>query len=547
MQGAARGRKKKGAFSMKKAMKKLMAALLAVAMVCAMAIPAFAAGTGSNTLTINGKTAGHTYEAYQVFTGDLKGSVLSNIVWGDGVDGDGILNDTGLPSSLRGLSSAAALAAELAKLSPSSDEVNTFAEVVSKHLTANKYTSTEAGMTYTINNLPDGYYFIKDATASASMPAGATYSRYMLNIVQSLTIEAKDTTVTLDKQIRHNETGDWGVVGDNQIGDTVEFRTITTVPDTTGYTDYTYEIHDTMSPELTSKVKTDSDITIKVNDTTVLNSTYYSVTVDSTNSNKFTVSVDIIQAIKDNKFAVGNTLYTYYDGVLNENAKVYPDGPQQNEAHLVYSNNPNDVGTGETPKKTVYDWTFKVDMTKVDGANPDMKLEGAVFVLSKANGLDLEPVKDGTPTKNLDKLIKLVDNNNGTYTVATTTTTTATTYTMTTPASGQISIKGLDDQTKYYLYETKAPGGYNVLTTPVEIKIIDNTYDITGNYIATQPNVVVNGSNACSGVGFNVENNAGTTLPGTGGIGTTIFYVIGGGLMVAAAILLITKKRMENR
>lgn len=547
MQGAARGRKKKGAFSMKKAMKKLMAALLAVAMVCAMAIPAFAAGTGSNTLTINGKTAGHTYEAYQVFTGDLKGKVLSNIDWGNGVIGDDIRNDPDLPSSLKGLSSAAALAAELAKLSPSSDDVNTFAEVVSKHLTANKYTSTEAGMTYTINNLPDGYYFIKDATASASMPAGATYSRYMLNIVQSLTIEAKDTTVTLDKQIRHNETGDWGVVGDNQIGDTVEFRTITTVPDTTGYTDYTYEIHDTMSPELTSKVKTDSDITIKVNDTTVLNSTYYSVTVDSTNSNKFTVSVDIIQAIKDNKFAVGNTLYTYYDGVLNENAKVYPDGPQQNEAHLVYSNNPNDVGTGETPKKTVYDWTFKVDMTKVDGANPDMKLEGAVFVLSKANGLDLEPVKDGTPTKNLDKLIKLVDNNNGTYTVATTTTTTATTYTMTTPASGQISIKGLDDQTKYYLYETKAPGGYNVLTTPVEIKIIDNTYDITGNYIATQPNVVVNGSNACSGVGFNVENNAGTTLPGTGGIGTTIFYVIGGGLMVAAAILLITKKRMENR
>lgn len=532
---------------MKKAMKKLMAALLAVAMVCAMAIPAFAAGTGSNTLTINGKTAGHTYEAYQVFTGDLKGKVLSNIDWGNGVIGDDIRNDPDLPSSLKGLSSAAALAAELAKLSPSSDDVNTFAEVVSKHLTANKYTSTEAGMTYTINNLPDGYYFIKDATASASMPAGATYSRYMLNIVQSLTIEAKDTTVTLDKQIRHNETGNWGVVGDNQIGDTVEFRTITTVPDTTGYTDYTYEIHDTMSPELTSKVKTDSDITIKVNDTTVLNSTYYSVTVDSTNSNKFTVSVDIIQAIKDNKFAVGNTLYTYYDGVLNENAKVYPDGPQQNEAHLVYSNNPNDVGTGKTPKKTVYDWTFKVDMTKVDGANPDMKLEGAVFVLSKANGLDLEPGKDGTPTKNLDKLIKLVDNNNGTYTVATTTTTTATTYTMTTPASGQISIKGLDDQTKYYLYETKAPGGYNVLTTPVEIKIIDNTYDITGNYIVTQPNVVVNGSNACSGVGFNVENNAGTTLPGTGGIGTTIFYVIGGGLMVAAAILLITKKRMENR
>jgi len=378
------------------------------------------------------------------------------------------------------------------------------------------------------------------------MPEGATYSRYMLSIVTNLAINAKDTTVTLDKEIQHNETGEWGVVGDNQIGDTVKFRTITTVPDTTGYTDYTYAIHDTMSPELTSKVKTKSDITIKVNDTTVLDATYYSVTVDSTNSNKFTVSVDIIQAIKDNKFAVGNKLYTYYTGVLNETAKVYPDGPQQNEAHLVYSNNPNDGGTGETPKKTVYDWTFKVDVTKVDGNDKTQRLEGAVFVLSEKSGLDLEPGKDGTPAKNQTSLIKLVDNHDGTYTVADTTTTTTTTYTMTTPAGGQISIKGLDDEKEYYLYETKAPGGYNALTAPVKIRITDNTYEATGNYISHQPNVVFNGSNAYSGVGFEVENNRGTTLPGTGGIGTTIFYVIGGGLMVAAAILLITKKRMEN-
>lgn len=530
---------------MKKAMKKLMAALLAVAMVCAMAIPAFAAGTGSNTLTINGKTAGHTYEAYQVFTGDLKGKVLSNIDWGNGVIGDDIRNDPDLPSSLKGLSSAAALSAELAKLSPSSDDVNTFAEVVSKHLTANKYTSTEAGMTYTINNLPDGYYFIKDATASASMPAGATYSRYMLNIVTNLAINAKDTTVTLDKQIKHNETGVWGVVGDNQIGDTVDFRTITTVPDTTGYTSYTYEIHDTMSSELTSNVKDNTDITIKVNDTTVLDSTYYNVTVDPTNSNKFTVKVKIIDAVKAGVLHANDNLFTYYTGVLNETAKVYPDGPQQNEAHLVYSNNPNDVGTGETPKKTVYDWTFKVDVTKVDGNDKTQRLEGAVFVLSEKSGLDLEPGKDGTPTKNQTSLIKLVDNHDGTYTVADTTTTT--TYTMTTPAGGQISIKGLDDEKEYYLYETKAPGGYNALTAPVKIKITDNTYDSIGNQIVTQPNVVFNGSNAYSGVGFEVENNRGTTLPGTGGIGTTIFYVVGGGLMVAAAILLITKKRMENR
>ena len=366
----------------------------------------------------------------------------------------------------------------------------------------------------------------------------------MLNIVTNLAINAKDTTVTLDKQIKHNETGVWGVVGDNQIGDTVDFRTITTVPDTTGYTSYTYEIHDTMSSELTSNVKDNTDITIKVNDTTVLDSTYYNVTVDPTNSNKFTVKVKIIDAVKAGVLHANDNLFTYYTGVLNETAKVYPDGPQQNEAHLVYSNNPNDVGTGETPKKTVYDWTFKVDVTKVDGNDKTQRLEGAVFVLSEKSGLDLEPGKDGTPTKNQTSLIKLVDNHDGTYTVADTTTTT---YTMTTPAGGQISIKGLDDEKEYYLYETKAPGGYNALTAPVKIKITDNTYDSIGNQIVTQPNVVFNGSNAYSGVGFEVENNRGTTLPGTGGIGTTIFYVVGGGLMVAAAILLITKKRMENR
>ena len=120
---------------------------------------------------------------------------------------------------------------------------------------------------------------------------------------------------------------------------------------------------------------------------------------------------------------------------------------------------------------------------------------------------------------------------------------------MTTPSNGQISIKGLDDDTTYYLYETKAPSGYNSLTAPVTFKIATRTndnYSDAGETINEQPTVTVNGT-PTSGTAFNVENNAGTTLPSTGGIGTTIFYVVGGGLMVAAAILLITKKRMENR
>lgn len=523
-------------------MKKLMAALLAVAMVCAMAIPAFAAG-GANTLTINGTTDGHTYEAYQVFTGTLSESTLSDVDWGNGVDGAGILADTDLPSSLKPANTAADLAANLTKATTTKDDIDAFAKVVGNHIkTENKHESTASGKTYTITGLPDGYYFVKDATVS--MPEGATYSRYMLSIVKSLSINAKDTTVTLNKQIKHNESDTWGIVGDNQIGDTVYFRTITTVPNVKGYDTYTYEIHDTMSSELNSNVKTINDITIKVNDSTVLPKSYYTVSADG---NTFTVSVKILDAVSDSMISVSDELFTYYSGVLNESAKMSTEGPQKNEAYLKYSNNPNDNSFGETVHKTVYDWTFQIDVTKVDGTDPTKKLEGAVFVLSKFANLDLKPDKNGNPAEHTNDLINLVKNSDGVYTVAAAST--STTYTMTTPTTGKISIKGLDDDTTYYLYETKAPSGYNSLTGPVTFKIATRTnenYTLSGEAINEQPTVTFNGTPTGS-MAFDVANNAGTTLPGTGGIGTTIFYVIGGGLMVAAAILLITKKRMENR
>ena len=521
-------------------MKKLMAALLAVAMVCAMAIPAFAAG-GTNTLTINGTTDGHTYEAYQVFTGTLNEFTLSDVDWGNGVDGDGILADTDLPSSLKPASTAADLAAKLTKATK--DDIDSFAKVVGNHIKAeNKYESIPSGKIYTITGLPDGYYFVKDATVS--MPEGATYSHYMLSIVKSLSIYAKDATVTLNKQIKHNESNTWGIVGDNQIGDTVYFRTITTVPNVKGYKTYTYDIYDTMSSELTSNVNSIDDITIKVNDSTVLPKSYYTVSADG---NTFTVSVKILDAVADSKISANDELFTYYSGVLNETAKMSTEGPQQNEAYLKYSNNPNDTSTGETVHKTVYDWTFQIDVTKVDGTDHTKQLKGAVFVLSKSANLDLKPEDNGTPTEHTDDLIKLVKKSDGVYTVAAAST--STTYTMTTPTTGKISIKGLDDDTTYYLYETKAPSGYNSLTAPVTFKIATRTnenYTLSGEAINEQPTVTFNGTPTGS-MAFDVENNAGTTLPSTGGIGTTIFYVIGGGLMVAAAILLITKKRMENR
>mgnify|MGYP000700771162 CR=1 FL=1 len=525
---------------MKKAMKKLMAALLAVAMVCAMAIPAWAddtgtASTGTNTLTINGTTEGHTYEAYQVFKGKLNNGVLSDIQWGDDVNGAAILIDSDLPTTLQNQPSAAALAAKLEGLGDGSDVVNTFAKVVSKYIKEPaKHTSTASGKKYTISNLPDGYYFIKDATDT--MPEGATYSRYMLNIVKSMEINAKDTSVTLNKEIYHNDTSSWGVVGDNQIGDTVEFRTITKVPDTAGYTKYDYIIHDTMSAGLTSNVTSSADVTIKVNDTTVLTTEYYIVTATG---NSFSATVDILQAIADGKMNANDQLYTYYTGVLNTDAKVYDEGKQDNVAYLEYSNNPHvDTEKGKTPEKKVYDWTFKMGINKVNENGG--QLTGAKFALSKNGTLkvaDMNCNDEGIPavTTGLIAMVKISD---GEYRVAVD----GDTNVVYVVDAGNPVIKGLDDAVDYYLYETKAPAGYNLLSEPVHFKISAAYNEDGSNY--TDVTVTVGAAAASNTLSANVVNKSGSTLPETGGIGTTIFYVLGSLLVVGAGVVLITRKRM---
>lgn len=362
---------------------------------------------------------------------------------------------------------------------------------------------------------------------------------WILRVVGDVFVTPRSGKPTLDKQIKHNDNGTWGVVGDNQIGDIVEFRTITTVPKVSGYTQYKYVIYDEMSAELTSNVKTKDDVTIKVNDTDVLDEDYYDVTVDGTKANKFTVTIDVLQAIQDGKMSAENELYTYYTGILNEKAMVYNDGKQDNKAYLEYSNNPhNNTTTNKTPEKVVYDWTFKMEVNKVDGAD-NKELSGAKFVLSKKENPNLGVIRDdGTPSTTND-LINLIDNGGGSYTVAPADYTG--TYVMT---AGNITIKGLDDATEYYLYETKAPAGYNRLTDAVKFKITA-TYNAAGDdyeSVTAKVNDVDQ-----PGVSVKVENNKGASLPSTGGIGTTLFYVIGGGLMAVAAVLLVAKKRMNNK
>ena len=484
-----------------------------------MAVPAFAETTTPTkyTITINNGTG--NYAAYQIFKGDLHEKTLSNIEWGDNVTDEGRTKFGN--------------AADKAKTITTEADAKAFAVEVAKYLT-----DPAAGTgTDSITVSGPGYYLIKNT----SVGEGEVFTDYILRVVGDVKVNPKSGKPTLDKQIRHNETGVWGVVGDNQIGDTVEFRTLTTVPIVSGYTQYTYVIHDEMSAGLTSNVRSNEDVTIKVNDETVLDKNYYTVTVDEVNTNKFTVTVDVLNAIKDGKMVEGNTLYTYYTGILNEKAKVYNDGKQDNKAYLEYSNNPHDhATTNSTPVKVVYDWTFKMGVKKVDGAD-GTPLTDAKFVLSKEKNCDLGAIGDDGQPHNTENLISLIKNSDGSYTVAPAGYNGSVVNVIT---AGDITINGLDDATVYYLYETKAPAGYNRLTAAVRFEITATYSDAGDN--CTSVTATVN-NDVQSSVSVNVRNNKGSTLPSTGGIGTTLFYVIGGVLMAVAAVLLVTKKRMNNK
>ena len=493
--------------------RKLASLLLALVMVFALA--AIASAADAYTITIKNEKTGHIYEAYQVFAGDLAEKdgvkILSNIVWGSGV------TEAGKTALGNAADKAASLKTEA--------EAKAFAKEVAPYL-QNPTESTAGTGSYSISGLSAGYYLVKDKDNTLS-DQDDFYTAYIMQVVGDVNAAPKGDKPTLDKQIKHNDDGSWGVVGDNQIGDTVEFRTISTVPDTTGYETYTYWICDTMSAGLTSNVKSAADVTIKVNDNgdKVLDANYYTV---NANGNTFTIDVDILKAVADNVITENDELYAYYTGVLNENAKVYDDGKQDNAA--------------QSPDKKVYDWTFKMGINKVDKS--DNALTGAKFVLSKSGTIkvtDLACDDNGVPTvtTGLIGLVKTVD---GAYRIALA----GDTDIVYAIEAGNPVIKGLDDSVNYYLYETKSPAGYNLLSEPVSFRIAAE-YNTDGSALsADKPTVTIGNGEPSTTLSANVVNQSGAELPSTGGMGTTLFYVLGGVLVLAAVVLLVTKKRMRS-
>ena len=489
---------------MKKTFKKLMAALLAVVLLCAMAVPAFAAedtATGSGTITIDKAINGETYTAYKIFdvvsskveTGGSKTYVYTVAEgWAGFFEQSNVrdyvtVDKNGQPAWVEGKKSDTDLQA-FAKLA---------LDYASKTSTITGKTATAADNKAVITDLTAGYYVVSTTAGSLCI----------LNTNGSdLKINEKNEAPTIDKKIDGNKT-----TNDAAIGDVVNYTvTIHAKKGATGYV-----LTDTMTKGLTFNP---DSLTVKTGTSTLSKDTDYTVDVNSTpdtdgNTNfKVTFKDSYLNTIDND-----TDIVVSYTATVNKNAEISTTG-NTNTAQLKYGNN-------STVQSTTTTYSYKFDLVKTD--NSKKLLTGAKFKLydSQTSTTPVKLIKDATTgnyrvaEKNEDGAVAEIEIN----------------------SYNAVTISGLNKKT-YYLEETLAPEGYNKLTErqPVELGkegFVEN---------ATLTGSGVKGAEWTSG-GVQVINNAGATLPSTGGMGTTLFYVIGGGLMVAAVVLLVTKKRMENK
>lgn len=527
-----------------------------------------ASAAGNNTITItavDGAAITHKYEAYQVFKGQYAAGSLGNIDWGTGVDGTTILTELQSAAApldvFNGAKDAKDVAEKLAAGVTKADDDTlavAFAAVVGKHLTTVKSGTYANGE---ITGLDDGYYLVQDASDSPS-GTGETNSgaktRFILKVAGggNVNVTAKSSAPSVVKKVKENTDvsdyvytdaigqktdADYNDVADYNIGDAVPFKLYGTMPSTIeDYSKYKYVFHDTLSKQFDAPAA--GNVSVKIDGTDAVGA---NVNVDST-TNTITVTFDDIKA--ENTITKSSVVTVEYNAVLNSNAVIGLNG-QENEVYLTYSNNPNWTGegtpedSGKTPEDKVIVFTYELDVTKYlgDEKTTANATEGtkAGFKLGNANG-----TKWATVDENL-RITGWVDD-------------VAAATEVTTDATGIFKFVGLDDGT-YTLRETTTPTGYNTMAD-LNLTIDATTSNVQDwNFGAenaaksalsaiklTMNNKETTGDVTEGKVEGSIINQKGSSLPSTGGIGTTMFYVGGGVLVAGAGVLLITKKRAKK-
>ena len=523
-----------------KHLKKASVLLLALVMVLCLTANVFAANVTNETE--------HSYNAYQIFSGtQADNSVpLGDVAWGSGINGAAFLaelkTDTRFVKEgtniFASCTTAADVAAVLGQYADKSDVAKAFANVAAKHLTE---VCTAIAADATTVELAAGYYLLVDTTAAG---VGDAMNSALLQVTNKgdITIEKKYDVPSVDKNVKDTD-GNYAEAADWEIGSDVPFQLVGTLPSNyADYETYKYVFHDTLSSGL--KYNGDAKVYVLNGETRTELTTGF--TVVPADDGTLTVRFDDLKSIAD--INASSKIVVEYTAELLDTAEIGKTG-NKNEVYLEYSNNPNHTGegtTGNTPKDEVLVFTYELDVTKIDGQDSEKKLVNAEFVLLNSDKTKVAQVAGG-------KFVEWVDvpaaGEDGAVTYPAGTT-------LISGEDGKFVVAGLDAGT-YYLRETKAPGGYNLLKNDIIVTITatldksENSPALTDLKLSVKEDKEGAEASESDGnidtgiVSTSVENNSGAQLPETGGMGTTLFYVLGGVLVLAAVILLVTKKRMS--